>query len=176
MYSPYVGLSHVFTPALSASVDVGATYAEYPNDPTTSANWSPYVNLSGRYNYTPESYVEVGYTQDRNSTSVTYFGGDNRLTQDQASSTVYGSINHHLTSKLLGTVMAQYQNSVFNGGGNGVDNASEQYFLVGLNLEYSFTTHFSANVGYNYDKLDSATSVAGSFDRNRVYMGVTAKY
>ena len=52
------------------------------------------------------------------------------------------------------------------------------FYLVGLNLQYRFTPNFSAEVGYNYDKLDSGVNViyAGSYDRNRVYFGVTGSY
>ena len=61
---------------------------------------------------------------------------------------------------------------VLNGGQ--FNNQSERYYLVGLNLAYHFNPHFSAEMGYNYDKLDS--DAGRTFDRNRVYMGVTASY
>ena len=32
---------------------------------------------------------------------------------------------------------------------------ADNYYLVGLNLQYRFTPNFSAEVGYNYDNLDS---------------------
>ena len=58
--------------------------------------------------------------------------------------------------------------------GGPLDNRDEKYYLVGLNLEYRFNPHFAAHVGYNYDKLES--EAGRSFDRNRVYIGVTASY
>ena len=74
--------------------------------------------------------------------------------------------------------MAQFQNSDYNGGE--FDNQSEQYYLLGLDLEYRFTQNFSAHAGYNYDRLESGLKTAfvpdRSFDRNRVYIGVTASY
>jgi hypothetical protein len=74
---------------------------------------------------------------------------------------------------LFGSLTGQFQNSSFNGGT--FNSQSERYFLVGLNVEYRFNPHFSADAGYNYDKLDS--DVGGrSFDRNRVYVGVKARY
>ena len=55
------------------------------------------------------------------------------------------------------------------------NDVAERYYLVGLNVEYRFNPHLSAHVGYNYDKLDSDI-FNRSFDRNRVYAGVTATY
>jgi hypothetical protein len=179
MYAPYVGISHVFSPSLNASLDVGANYAEYPNDSSQAANWSPYVSLSGQYHYTPQSYIEVGFTQDRSPSSVTGFNpngansGFANLTVDQETSTLFASINHQITSRLVASAMAQYQAGVFNGGS--FDNNSQTYYLVGVNLDYTITQNLSAHIGYNYDKLDSSVG-SQSFDRNRVYMGVTASY
>ena len=45
---------------------------------------------------------------------------------------------------------------------------------MGLNLRYQFTPNFSADVGYNYDNLES--QVQPNYDRNRVYVGVTGSY
>ena len=53
--------------------------------------------------------------------------------------------------------MGQFQNSTFNGGT--FDDETEQFYLVGLNLEYRFNRHFSAHVGYNYDRLESDIDV-----------------
>jgi hypothetical protein len=49
------------------------------------------------------------------------------------------------------------------------------FYLVGLNCQYRFNPHFSAELGYSYDLLDSDIPGRG-FDRNRVYAGVTATY
>ena len=80
--------------------------------------------------------------------------------------------------------MAQLQNSTYNGGA--LENEADMYYLLGLSLEYRFSPNFSASVGYNYDRLDSSsvidstqlanTGAQRSFDRNRVYLGVTATY
>jgi hypothetical protein len=47
--------------------------------------------------------------------------------------------------------------------------------LVGLNLQYRFTPNFSAEVGYNYDDLHSDLP-GRTYDRNRIYVGVTGSY
>jgi hypothetical protein len=48
--------------------------------------------------------------------------------------------------------------------------------MVGLNLAYRFNQYFSTEVGYNYDRLVTSSAINGTFDRNRVYIGVTASY
>ena len=63
------------------------------------------------------------------------------FTLDQESSTVYASINHKLTPKLLGTVIGRWQHSVYNEGI--YNNQADDYYSLGLNLSYSFTPHFS---------------------------------
>ncbi len=174
LYAPYIGVIHTFNPELSASANVGANYADYYNDSSTSGNWSPYAVVSVKYNYGPESYVSAGFSEDRNATDVATFANNGKITQDQETSVVFATINHRFTPKIYGNVTAQFQNSVFNGGS--ADGESEQYYLVGLDLEYRFTPNFSGHVGYNYDDLASNSTLGRGFDRNRVYLGVTASY
>ena len=81
-------------------------------------------------------------------------------------------LRHRITPKLYGGIIAQFQNSTYYGGT--IDNDTDKFYLVGLNLQYRFTPNFSADVGYNYDKLDS--QIGNSYDRNRVYIGVTGSY
>jgi hypothetical protein len=125
-----------------------------------------------RWTYAPESYLEGGVTHDINATDVISFSG-NEFTQDQESTVVYASLNHRIAPKLYGAVTAQFQNSTWRGGA--IDGETEQYYLAGINLKYLITPHFSTEIGYNYDKLESDLP-GRSFDRNRVYIGVAATY
>jgi hypothetical protein len=44
-------------------------------------------------------------------------------------------------------------------------------------LNYQFNPYFSAEVGYDYDNVWASGSLAyQNYDRNRVYIGVTASY
>ncbi len=149
-------------------------FTDFYNDPSDANGASPYVRLSVRYLYTPESYVEAGFTYDRSATDLVGYDG-NGFTTDANTASVFASLNHQLTAKLKGSIMGQYQNSTYNNGS--FNNESENFYLVGLNLEYQFNRNFSAQAGYNYDNLSSKlTDVDRGFDRNRVYIGVTAKY
>ncbi len=91
---------------------------------------------------------------------------------DAQSLVVYGSVTHRITSKIYGSLLGQIQNSDYNGGL--YNNKTDTFFVAGLNLEYRINQHLSANAGYNLDRLDSDTG--RSFTRNRVYLGVTARY
>lgn len=169
----YAGLDHTFTPTLSGAIRAGAEYTDYYNDDFTDGSWSPYALANVRYTYMPQSFVELGVTHDRNATDVIGIDADS-VTLDQESTVAYVSLNHRITSKLFGTLLGQYQHSTFEGGPS--DNDSEEFWMAGVNLEYRFNPYFSAHAGYNYDLLDSDTDFNRDMHRNRVYIGVTARY
>jgi hypothetical protein len=173
-HTGYVGVEHNFSPQMKAAIRGGASYTTYPNDESTGDTWTPYVNATLRYNYMPHSYVEGGFSYDRNATDVVGAGLSGTTTLDAESAVVYVALNHAITPQLFASVIGQFQNSHYNGGTFDSDN--EQYYLLGLNLEYRFNQYFSAHVGYNYDRLESNDSLNRTFDRNRVYIGVTATY
>jgi hypothetical protein len=175
-HTGYLGLIHNFSPDLSGSIRGGASYTDYFNDPTSSSKVTPYVNLSMRYTYAPESYVEGGFSYDRNPSDVVGVAGPNgstSFTLDAQSAVVYATVNHRITPHIFGTVIGQYQNSKYNGGA--ADGDSDNFFLAGVQLQYLFNRYVSAHVGYDFDRLDSDLPNR-SFSRNRVYIGVTATY
>jgi hypothetical protein len=182
-HSFYVGADQTFNPNLSGAVRAGASYVDYYNETSgSSSDWGPYALASLRYTYAPQSYAEIGVSQDFSATDVTgvLFGGpggtnvlNTSFTSSQEATVVFGSVNHQFFGQLRGSLVGQFQYSSFRGGS--VDGDSERFYLVGVNLTYQFTPHFSSEIGYNFDKLDS--DIAGrSFDRNRVYIGVTGRY
>ena len=170
-HSVYLGLEHHFRPDLIASVRVGGRYTDFYNDRGHS-DIGPTASASLQYVYAPESSLEFGVTHDRNASDL-FSAINGNLTTDAESTSVYGSINHRIMPRLYGSITGQFQDSVISGGV--FNDISERFFLVGLNLEYRFNPHLSTHVGYNYDKLDSDITNRG-FDRNRVYVGVTATY
>ncbi|MEY2429328.1 MAG: putative beta-barrel porin 2 [Verrucomicrobiota bacterium] len=177
----YLGADHTFRPDLSGSVRIGGRYVDYYKDPTGSGvgnGFGPYAMGSLHWVYAPESFVEAGVSHDLNTTDELSVQG-NSFTRNEESTVFYATINHRITPKLSASFTGQFQNSTFDGGAN--NSRSERYFLAGLQLEYQFNPSFSAQIGYNYDWLDSDANVGGvasarSFDRNRIYVGVTARY
>jgi hypothetical protein len=168
----YLGLDHTFRPDLTGSIRAGARYTKYPNEPDNGSSLGPMVSGSLAYTYAPESSVRIGVNADLSATDL--ISADNgSVTTSAQTATFYGTINHRIMPKLYGSLTAQFQNSRYIGGS--YNGESDQYYLVGLNVEYRFNQYLSAHVGYNYDNLSSGVPFR-SFDRNRVYMGVTASY
>jgi Putative beta-barrel porin 2 len=177
--SQYVYVGGQYTPLdnLNLLAKVGLQYTDWYNPAagySTSSETSPYAVLSGTYTYLPGSYVQMGFYQSRNATDVTGSSAvGQQVTQDQNSSTVYGTINHAFTPRLIGSANGQVQYSKFYGGT--VNGESQSWYSLGLNLMYVFNPHLSADIGYNYDNV-TTISVQPGYDRNRVYVGVTGTY
>ena len=169
----YAGLQHNFTPNLSGNLKAGAEYVDNFNQSTTgSTSWSPYGSASLSYTYLPGSYVQVGLSQGDTSSYFVTAANQSGIIQYEETTTVYGSINHHFTEKLIGTALAQYGYSEFHGSGN---QGPDALVSAGLNLTYLINRYLSTEVGYNYDRLRSDEPNA-AFERNRVYLGLTATY
>lgn len=172
-YSHYffVGADHNFNSQLNGSVRVGAQYTDYHELDRDSVG--PYADASLTYTYAPGSHLQSGLRHSRNQTDVP--GGPSlaALTVDQESTSVYASITHKLTAKLSLGALGQYQHSVFEGGL--FDDAKDEFFIAGINLQYRINQHWLAETGYNYDKLNSELP-GRSYTRNRVYVGVRATF
>lgn len=188
-HSLYVGAEQTFSPNLTGAVRAGGSYIDYYKQVVgDDSSWGPYGLANLRYTYAPQSYIEAGLSQDFNATDVVGVrnASDTDITAtsftiSQQSTVVYGTVNHQITAQLRASLIGQFQYSSFDGGFGNTDPAlksnadSERYYLLGLNLSYQFAPHLSAELGYNYDKLGS--DIPGrSFDRNRVYIGVTGSY
>jgi hypothetical protein len=153
-------------------IRAGARFTDYYNDVNADNQTTPYVRASLRYLYAPESFVEGGFTYDLTSTDIVAQNGPN-VTTGADTASLYGSVTHRITPKLFANLLGQIQHSTYNNGS--YDGDVDLFYVVGVNLEYRFTRNFLANIGYNWDKLDSDIPDR-TFDRNRVYIGVTASY
>jgi hypothetical protein len=170
-YYGYVGVQRSMLANLSFTAKGGMQYTDNYNDNATSLN--PYADISLIYTYLPGCYAQIGFTQTQNATDQVTPDANGHITLSTESSTVYASLNHKLTSKLLGTVIGRWQHSVYNQGF--YNNQALDYYSLGVNLSYSFNQHFSVDAGYNFD--DIVSKVPGnSYTRNRIYLGVLATY
>lgn len=167
----YVGADYDMTAQLRASGRVGIQYTDYHKANDSSVN--PYADASVTYAYLPGSSVQLGIHHGRNATDVSAVDAKGRPTLDAETTAVYGQVSHRITPKFTGSLIGQYQMSSFNQGAN--DGNGEDLWLVGINFEYRFNQHWSADAGYNYDQLSSDIKNRG-YDRNRVYLGVRASY
>jgi hypothetical protein len=172
----YVGVDYDMTSQLKLGAKVGAQYAAFD---TLDQNdgWSPYVDLQGTYTYLPGSYVQLGvralqYPTDMVGDPTNPTGDDTVANQDLLM--VYAAVNHKITPRLTGNLMGQYQYSQFNGGIYDGDN--DNFYLVGVTLEYKIDNYWSVLGAYNFDKLESGADSARDYTRNRGYVGVSAKF
>ena len=171
MHRVYVGADYDITAKLRTSVRVGGEYWDYHNSGESSFN--PYADASVSYVYLPGSSVEFGIRHSRNATDIVTPDRGGNVTLDAETTVLYAQVSHRITAKLTGTLLGQYQTSQFNDGVN--DSEGEDLILVGINFDYRFTEHFSGEVGYNFDSLNSDIKDRG-YDRNRVYIGLRASY
>jgi len=171
----YGGIEHNFTPVMSLSVVGGVQYTEFYNDPLSDDSLTPYGDLMFTYLYTTGSSIQVGYTLSQQATDVLDPSTTGQVTQNRLASSLYGRISHQFFPQLRGSLFGQWQLSQYNGGS--VDGTDENLYLFGANLRYEFNRFLSADLGYAFDYLDS--SVPGrdpGYTRNRVFLGLTAKY
>ena len=170
----YIGLEQDFTPNLSATIRVGASYNDVYNDPlATETYWNPYVDLALSYTYLPGSYVQLGFTHDVGPTDQVAPNGEGQITLDAENSVIYIDVNHHITRRLIGTVIGRVQYTSYNGGLASSEDTTD--YSLGINLSYEINPHVSVDVGYNYDDVVSDITSYG-YTRNRVYLGLTAVY
>jgi hypothetical protein len=172
-YYGYLGIDQNFRPDLTGSIRAGARYTDYYNNPADQNGASPYAMASLKYTYLPESYLVVGGSYDYSPSSVgPSVNRAGEINVSAQAGTIFASVVHRIMPKLYGSIQGQYQNTTYIGGT--IDGQDANFYLVGLNLRYQFTPNFSAEAGYNYDNLNS--NVYGSYDRNRVYIGITGSY
>jgi hypothetical protein len=169
----YVGGQHIFSPTLSGVLKVGAQYTDYFNAPAGDSQWSPYVQGNITYALQTTTTVDLGVKYSRTAANVAGAGGS--LVLDSETAVVYGTLKHEIVSKLVGSATATYNHSKYNGGGSGYDGQTYDFYQLGLDLGYEFNPNISGHIGYNYDKVRS--DLAGrNYDRNRIYLGVTAGF
>ncbi len=162
----YAGVTQVFSPDLTGSVRAGARIIDFYNADRDDV--SPYVRASLKYVYAPESSLEAGGSYDISMAPY-------RDAAYAETMNIFASVRHRIVPKLFGSLTAQVQNQDYKGGVQ--DGRDDVIYTIGANLEYAFLPNLSGHVGYNFDSVDSdAFGVDNDYQRNRVYIGVTATY
>lgn len=167
----YGGVQHAFTPTFSGTLKLGAQYYDYYGDPSGGSEWSPYAQFNLGYQFQTTTKAEVGASYSRSASDQSGYANVNTYTLDTEVALGYGSISHEIIPHLVGTARGIIQYATYHGGT--VDGESYLFFQLGLDLAYQFTPHLSASIGYNYDDNDSDIPFQ-SYNRNRVYLGLTA--
>lgn len=173
----YGGIEHNFTPQLNASLRGGVQIRDYYNLPSgatvDTSKTNPYVDANVSYLYNPGSYILVGYRHEDTATDLTVL--------DSQTDMIYVNWTHRITTQLNANLNYQWQYANFNQGYSGVyDNQKEMFNILGFNLSYTINQYLSAEVGYNYDNLDSDVRIGGqdvrSYSRHVGYVGLRATY
>jgi hypothetical protein len=167
----YLGAEYTVSEELSVGGRAGIEFIEYTE--LEEDDTSPFVDVNATYRYVPGSYVQLGVKHRHNPTDVAGDGTLDGVTLDQETTTAYGSIHHRITARIAANLVGQYQRSVFNGGA--MDGDIDNFLLAGVNLQYDINQNWTAEAGYNYDRLDSDLG-GRSFSRNRIYAGVRLQY
>jgi hypothetical protein len=169
----YLGFQETILPNLNVSVKAGIQDSTYYNDSASPSYITPYLISSASYTYAPGSYVQVGIQHMQNASDIATLGSNGNITQSEQSTVFSASVNHQITAKLMGSLIGFVQSSRYNQGA--YNNNSDYLYSLGANLTYAFNQHFSTELGYNFDDLQSNVPSQG-YSRNRVYLGVTAAY
>jgi len=168
----YAGLEHTFNPSLSGSVRAGIVIRDQYKSSGQPTDTAPYVNAGLNYAPTPDTSVGLTFAHDLNVTDVV--GNDPaNYVRGQENSVVSLNISHALTPAVTLSGIGSFQYSEILGGTN-FNGKTEQFYTLGLNLDYRINRQVSVHIGYNFDHVSS--DVGRDYDRNRYYAGVTASY
>ncbi len=170
----YGGVEHTFTPDIAGKLTMGAQFNSFYNDSAASTKTTPYVQGSLTYMYRATSSIQAGVSLMQSPIDTVATTSTGSYVLNAESLVIYGSWVHEILPKLYSNVNGAFQQSKYNGGS--VNGDSSFYYRVGASLAYEFTKYLSANVGYNWDQSDAPDQLNQSYNRNRVYIGLTAAY
>jgi len=170
----YVGGEQAISSTMSGALKVGAQFTDYYNDPSGESQWSPYLQASLNYAYETRTTFALGLQYSRTAAN-TAGGAGVQYARDSETGTVYGNVRHELAKKLFITGNISAQHSKYNAPGWTYDGESFWFLQAGVDLTYEFTPNLSANAGYYYDDMNSDLP-GQSYNRNRVYLGLTAGF
>ncbi len=166
-----VGADHAFSRVMRGTIRLGA---QFRNGDDISNRTSPFVEASlihminegfsirvfGRYGFEDS---ELGSYEFRESFRTGF------------------STSYEFTPRLVGSaglqfIHSEFQDSVI----AGVSDADEDYFGIYLGLSYLLYSNVRLNAGWSYSDLDSDRDFSDGFsrdyDRNKVYLGVSATF
>jgi hypothetical protein len=173
----YGGAEHDFTDNLSGSLLVGGQRIEFPNDANSDAKWSPWLESGITYQLQTQTRLGAGFSYSRSASDQVAATATSTNTvnfqRDSETASVYATVAHEIAAHLTGNGSIRYQSAKFNGGR--FDGQRDNFLLLGLSLTYAFNPNLEGIIGYNRDDL-SSDAPGRTFDRNKFYLGVTAKY
>ena len=109
---------------------------------------APYVELTGKYLYTENSFVSGGYTYSLEETDNPTLFTDTKMNR------FFVNVQHAMTAMIVGSASITYEPSVLQGR-VGLPNLSETTTRLGLALTYVARKNFTVSATYDYDRVNS---------------------
>jgi hypothetical protein len=174
-HRPYVGVQHKFTDVLQALLKAGVEYVNYPNalPGTFNSSVNPWINSKFLYDFSEDGKLQFGVIHQRTATSIAVVPGNVNPSQNTETTTVFGSVDSRIYGPLSASLVIQYQDSKFDGGG--ASGQKEQLYNGGLTFKYDIMEGMVAEAGYALDRLDSDLA-SRSFSRHRGFLGLSYSY
>jgi hypothetical protein len=160
-----VGVDYELAKKLTASARVGTEWRSRSRERGTAA---PYAEVSGKYQYAPESFVVGGYAYTLEETSDTVRFNDTRVNR------LFGTMQHSFTALIVGSSTVIFEPSQLQGK-RGVPNLSETTFRGGVTLSYLPSARWTIAFSYDYDHVRSEEA-ARQMVRHRTGLNATCAF
>ncbi len=159
-----VGVDYAAGPKLTASARVGAEFRSRAGE---SGQDSPYVELSGKYDYGEQSFVSAGYVYTLEETSNVSLYTDTQVHR------LFANLQHALTPSLIGSGSLNVEPSTLQGRRGISPDRDETTVRVGLALTYVARRNWSVSATADVDDI-SSDDVSRGMSRTRY--GASARY
>jgi hypothetical protein len=159
------GFDYTIGPKLSASVRVGG---EFRHRDGLSDETTPYVEVSGKYDYAKGSFVSLGYTYSLEETSNPV------LFSDEKTNRMFVNIQHQVSALIVASASLDYEPSTLDGRPPQA-NVEEDTTHAGVALSYLPVKNWTVTASYDYDFVDSGISDRG-LNRSRVGVSATVVF
>jgi len=137
------GVDYELAKKLTVSGRAGAEWRHRSAERSVS---SPYAELSGKFDYAPESFLVFGYGYTLEETSDVVRFTDTRVNR------FFGNLQHSFTKLIVGSLSLDYEPSQLEGR-RGLRNADETTVRSGVALSYLPTKNWTISVNYDVDRV-----------------------
>ena len=157
------GFDYAIARKLGISSRFGPQWRSRSAEPSTSGI---YVEISGKYDYAPRSFLTGGYVHTVEESSNIAVYNDTKVNR------WFVNVQHAVSALVVASLSATYEPSELQGR-RGVADVDETTTRLGAALTWLPTPRWSFSASYDHDEIDSDDPVRGQ-SRDRV--GVSAGY
>jgi hypothetical protein len=157
------GVDYDVAQKLTLSGRIGNEWRDRSAEPSKS---SPFIEISGKYDYAPKSFAVGGYAYTLEETSDT-----TRFTDAKMHRT-FLNVQHSISALIVLSGSLSYEPSQLQGR-RGVADVDENTVRFGLALSYLPTKNWTVSANYDHDDINSDDAVR---DQRRDRVGVSATY